>query len=179
MDPEERECERLLQTGDPEALPRLFRRFQRPLLSFLYHQTGDRAAAEDLLQEAFVRVWRNRESYEPRGRLCGWLFTIARRLAIDFGEKRRARGGESLPEELPDPRGGPERAAEALISRERIDAAIAGLPESQREVFLLREYGGLSFAEIAELSGCPLSTALARMRYALLKLRKELGDLDA
>ena len=191
MDPEESECERLLQEGDPEAIPRLLKRYNRPLLSFLCHQVGDRTAAEDLMQEVLVRVWRNREGYEAQGRLSGWLFTIARRLAIDHLEKesrrpkplgaQRDEDGAQAPspqDRLLDP-STPERELESAGTRSRIEAAIAALPEEQRETFLLREYGGVSFAEIAQMTGSPLGTALARMRYAVLKLRKTLGESDA
>ncbi|MFC1679189.1 RNA polymerase sigma factor [Elusimicrobiota bacterium] len=189
MDPEEAECERLLQAGDPESIPRLLKRFQRPIFSFLYHCVGDRSAAEDLVQEVFVRVWRRRDSYEARGKLASWLFTIARRLAMDFSEKRGRRrtepldaatvGVRPLVETLADEKEAPERVAERTATRRRIEEAIAELPEGQRDVFLLREYGGLSFKEIARMSDCPLGTALARMRYAVLKLRKALGDVYA
>jgi RNA polymerase sigma-70 factor (ECF subfamily) len=86
---------------------------------------------------------------------------------------------EGAEERLASPEPGPEREAEAASARVRIGAALGRLPEDQREVFLLREFGGLSFSEIADAMDCPLSTALARMRYAVLKLRGELGDLRA
>ena len=69
--------------------------------------------------------------------------------------------------------------AAILRSLQRFQQARAGLPEEQREVFLMREYSGLSFLEIAQALGCPLGTALARMRYAVLKLRKGLEDFHA
>jgi len=184
VDPEESECERLLLAGDPEAVPRMLKRFNRPLFSFLYHKVRDRTAAEDLLQEVFVRVWRGRERFEARGNLAGWLFTIARRLCIDHSEKAARRRTESLEapagdgrmlaDRIPDPAASPERSAEGASARRQIEEAVAALPEEQREVFLMREYGGMSFKQIAETTGVPLGTALARMRYAVLKLRKVL-----
>ena len=87
---------------------------------------------------------------------------------------------EGEPEDLPaagwSSEPGPSRAAESAETRERLARALLELSDEQREVFLLREYGGLSFKEIAAAQGCPLNTALARMRYALLKLR---GRLEA
>lgn len=185
VDQREEECDRLLAGRHPAAIAKLLERYHRPLYSFLYHRIGDAAAAEDLLQELLVRVWRNRDRYEARGRLSAWLFTIARRLASDELAKRSARRTQPLEDALEDapapaePLPGPEAQAAAGEGRGRIEAAIAALPGEQREAFLLREYGGLSFAEIAEAQGCPLGTALARMRYAVLKLRKALEDLDA
>jgi len=185
VDPREEECDRLLAGRRPEALALLLERFQRPLFSFLYHRIGDAAAAEDLLQELLVRVWRGLDRYESRGRLSAWLFTIARRLASDELAKRGTRRAEPLDDDASqaqaalEPGPGPEAQAASSLARARIEAAVAALPEEQRETFLLREYGGLSFAEIAEVQGCPLGTALARMRYAVVKLRKALEDLDA
>lgn len=188
MDPLESECERLLRDGDPEAIPRMMKRYNRPLFSFLYHLVGDRSAAEDLLQEVFVRVWKSRERYEAKGRLASWLFTISRNLAVDYSEKARRRRAEPLEREneegsfgerFADPGPTPEREAENTALRGRVETAIAELPKEQREVFLMREYGGLSFAEISKAAKIPLGTALARMRYAVLKLRKSLGDVYA
>ncbi|MFA5140610.1 MAG: sigma-70 family RNA polymerase sigma factor [Elusimicrobiota bacterium] len=184
MDPEESECELRLRSGDPEAVRLIMKRFQRPLLSFLCNMTGDYASAEDLLQEVLVRVWRHRERYQAQERFSGWLFTIARRLALDHLEKAGRRRTipleeEGLEERVPEPDAVPDRALEGADLRRRIEEAIAALPEEQREVFLLREYGGLQFSEIARMTGAPLGTALARMRYAVLRLRKVLGDAYA
>ncbi len=181
MDAEESECERLLADGRPEAVSALLRRFQRPLYSFLVHLVGDRLEAEDILQEVMVRVWEARGRYEARGRLAAWLFTIARRAALDrLRGRARAVPLEEGALELPAPEAeGPERGAAALLTRASIADALAGLPDAQREVFLMREYGGLSFAEVAAATQAPLGTVLARMRYAVLKLRRVLGDLDA
>ncbi|MFH2203971.1 MAG: sigma-70 family RNA polymerase sigma factor [Elusimicrobiota bacterium] len=187
MDSGEIECERLLLSRNPDAVRKLIGRYQRPLFSYLYHRMTDVSAADDVLQEVFVKVWKNRDAYEARGSLAGWLFTIARRTALDHEDKIRRRRTASLDaaegigerERYADSAVGPERLADSSAMGARIDAAVAALPEDQREVFLLREYGGLSFAEIARETGCPLGTALARMRYAVLKLRDKLGDLDA
>jgi RNA polymerase sigma-70 factor (ECF subfamily) len=184
VDPEESECELRLRSGDPEAVRLIMKRFQRPLLSFLGNMTGDYGSAEDLLQEVFIRVWRHRDRYQAQGRFSGWLFTIARRLALDHLEKAGRRRtapleGECLEERLPEPDAAPDKVLEGADLQRRIEWAIAALPEEQREVFLLREYGGLQFSEIARMTDAPLGTALARMRYAVLNLRKALGDAYA
>ncbi|MEI8190625.1 MAG: sigma-70 family RNA polymerase sigma factor [candidate division NC10 bacterium] len=180
---------RRLKAGDPEAFKELVQEYETPLFSYLCHRLRNRAQAEDAFSEVFVRIWRGIESYRPQGRLKAWVFTIAHRLALDHAEKARRRRedsmdaqdgeGRPLSEGLASLEPGPELEAAAHDSRTRIENAIAALPEPQRQVFLLREYGGLSFAEAADAMDCPLSTALARMRYALIKLREKLGDLDA
>lgn len=170
--------------GDPAAFEELVRRYEDRLYGFLFHRV--RAWAEDVYQEAWMKVWSHLPRYEARERFGAWLFTIARNAAADAAEREGRRrgvpldapGDEGAPIERVPGRGGPEEDAEAGDLRARIDAALAALPPEQREVFLLREYGGLSFKEIAEAQGCPLGTALARMRYALAKLRERLEGKD-
>ncbi|MBI5245234.1 MAG: sigma-70 family RNA polymerase sigma factor [Elusimicrobia bacterium] len=187
MDSEEELCRRL-KAGDPQAFKELVREYETPIYSFLCHRLRERAAAEDAFAEVFVRVWRGIGSYRPQGRLKAWLFTIAHRLSLDLAEKASRREqsldaedaqGRPLSETVAGPEPGPEREAIGQETRVRIEAALASLPEEQRQVFLLREYGDLSFAEIALAMDCPLSTALSRMRYAVRRLRGELEGLDA
>lgn len=175
---------------EPENLEfgRLVERHGPGLFCYLLHRLGRREDAEDAYAEVFMKAWQGWSSYQEHGRVQAWLFTIAHRCAIDRSEKEsRRRGvaletdaeGLSLLDRAVSPEPGPEREAEGGYARERIALVLAALPAEQRDVFLMREYGGLSFVEIAEASGCPLSTALARMRYAVAKLRAGLGDLDA
>lgn len=168
--------------GDPRAFPELVKRHGTGLYGYLRHRLG--SEADDAYAEVWMKVWERLGRYEDRGRFGAWLFTIAHRLFLDKARRAGRRPQEPLEEEggeerFASPEPGPEREAEASAARERIGAALGKLPEDQREVFLLREFGGLSFAEIADAMDCPLSTALARMRYAVLKLRGELGDLRA
>ena len=176
MEPDRTEFERLVQEHGPG------------LFSFLLHRLGRRADAEDAYAEVVMKAWEGWGTYQERGRAQAWLFTIAHRRALDraaYDARRRtvplevdAQGLSALDRE-PSPEPGPEREAEGGYARERIARALAELPPEQRDVFLMREYGGLSFNEVAAALGCPLSTALARMRYAVMKLRERLGDLDA
>ena len=167
-----------LRRRDPGAFRWLLDRWGGPLYTYLARRTGDRAAAEDLVSEVLVRVLSHIERYRSRGRFAAWLFTIAYRLCLDHLERRRPDAGEAVVEPA-SAEPGPEREAFSAVAREKLERALADLPERQREVFFLREYGGLSFAEIADALDCPLSTALARMRYAVLKLRKDLEGFDA
>ncbi len=169
------------QGGDVRAFEVLVRRHRTPVFSFLLRLTGDRGRAEDLCQEAFLRVVKASGGWEPRARFQTWLYTLARHLAVD--EARRAVFRRTEPLDAPagreaaaeDP--APDRAADAALLRPRLEAAIAALPEEQREVFLLREYAGLRFAEIAEVTGTPENTVKSRMRYALEALRERLAAL--
>ncbi|MBI3550005.1 MAG: sigma-70 family RNA polymerase sigma factor [Elusimicrobia bacterium] len=175
------ELARRAAQGDSRGFEELVERTKGRLYSFLWHRVGP--GAEDVFQEVWMKVWRGLPRWEPREPFSAWLFTIARHAAIDFA----TREGRRLAEPLEDARAdvlaeaapGPERLAEANAASHRVDLALAELPEEQREVFLLREYGRLSFKEIAALQGCPLGTALARMRYALEKLKIRLEGYDA
>lgn len=177
--------------GEAAAFEGLFERHRRPVLTFLVHQTGSRAIAEDLFQDVFLRVVRARASYRPTGSFRAWLFAIARN-AITDDRRRSALRGAGTADAVNDPaepssddraRRGPDarpaaadpvEASHARDLRGRIEAALRRLPEEQREVFLLRERAGLDFQAIAD--ACGLATAKSRMRYALEALRRRLAD---
>jgi len=182
--PAEESDERLMlrfQAGDARAFEVLVRRHRTPVFSFLIRLTGDRARAEDLCQEAFLKVVRAAGDWEPRARFQTWLYAIARNQAVDEARRRAFRRAEAL-DAAPaaavaseDP--GPDRSAEGALLRPKLEAALAALPDEQREVFLLREYAGLRFYEIATVTGVPENTVKSRMRYALEGLRARLAAL--
>lgn len=166
--------------GDARAFEVLVSRHRTPVYSFLVRLTGDRARAEDLCQDAFLRVVKASATWEERATFKTWLFTIARNLASDEARRnvfRRtddldAPGGAAATEPSGDP--APDRAAASAELRPKLEAALAALPAEQREVFLLREHAGLRFPEIAVVTGTPENTVKSRMRYALEGLRQRL-----
>ena len=181
--------------GDVRAFERLLARYEKPIWSFLRRFVRDAEAAEDLLQEVFLRVVRDAQeanaAWKGQSKFSTWLYTIARNLCIDRARRSAVRGADSL-DGATD--GGPETTAtlheriaapgpgtDAVVAgREagrRIDRAIAELPDDQREVFLMREVMELPFAEIASVVGVSEPTVKSRMRYALEKLRAALADL--
>lgn len=166
------------QGGDARAFEVLVRRHRTPVFSFLLRLAGDRGRAEDLCQEAFLKVVRASQEWEPRARFQTWLYAIARNLAIDEARRQAFRRAEPLDGPAAaaaasdDP--APDQGAEGALLRSRLEAALAALPEEQREVFLLREHAGLRFAEIAEVTGASENTVKSRMRYALESLRERL-----
>jgi RNA polymerase sigma-70 factor, ECF subfamily len=172
------------QAGDARAFEVLVRRHRTPVFSFLVRLTADRARAEDLCQEVFLKVVKASRTWEERARFRTWVYAIARNLAVD--EARRAAFRRAEPLDAPGPAGAaahpaddppPDAAAAAALLRPKLEAALAALPPEQREVFLLREYAGLRFAEIADVTGTPENTVKSRMRYALEALREGLAAL--
>ncbi len=179
VEPSDDELFERYRKGDAAAFERLLSRHQSTLFGFLVRLAGNRALAEDLFQETWMRVVRESHRYRAEQKFSHWLFTIANRLAIDELRRRKRWNTVSVDDDeaavtLPDH--GPSAADETDRRRtlSRVEAAMDTLPPPLRQVFLLREHGGVSFKEIAAMTGAPLGTVLWRMSAALKHLRKEL-----
>jgi RNA polymerase sigma-70 factor, ECF subfamily len=141
-----------------------------------YYVLGHREDAREAVQEAFVRCWRAREGTNGVADLDAWIFSVVLNAAKDLRRRRLVRAAEPLPPEdamratakEPDP----SAAIERRDSLERVRGAIHTLPEPEREVFLLRQNGELTFEAIAAAVGIPVGTAKTRMRTALRRLRE-------
>ena len=175
--------------GDVRAFEVLLTRHRKPIYNFVLRYVLDKAQAEDLMQETFLRVIRGAESYEKQAKFTTWLYTIARNLCVDASRRAKHRRADSLDAPLDEEEGSatlldrtaaPKVAVDrSVISKqlgEHIQRAVSALGPEQREVFLLREVMDLPFKEIAEIVGCPENTVKSRMRYALEKLREALGE---
>jgi RNA polymerase sigma-70 factor (ECF subfamily) len=178
--------------GDAEAFAALYDRWSGPLLRFFWHLCYDRDAAEDLLQETFLRLWRAAPRYEVRAKFSTYLFQIGKNLWLNEREKvlrrplrisldapRDAGGGEegdslaaSLDSGAPDPG---NEAARGETGR-RIRAAVDRLPEGQREVFVLAAIQELPYAEVGSILGIPEGTVKSRMWAAVRRLRTTLEE---
>jgi RNA polymerase sigma-70 factor, ECF subfamily len=178
---------RRLAAGDEAALEDLYRRWSKPLLHFLNGMCCDRALAEDLLQEVFVRVWRAAPRYEPTARFSTWLFHVARNHWLNEREKRlhrirpvplerQAPGEEESSVDAPDPGAAPpDEAAAARELGTRIQLAVDRLPEKLRETWVLAVGQGLPYPEVAQVLDIPVGTVKSRMFQAVRHLREELG----
>jgi RNA polymerase sigma-70 factor (ECF subfamily) len=181
------------QRGDSSAFAFLVRRHKAPLYNFVLRHLRSQAAAEDITQEAFLRVVQRASDFKHEARFSTWLYTIARNLCIDHSRKMKLRrhpsldaptetsdGSRTLLEVVPSSstESDVERAAEWTAMRRSIVAAVEALPDDQREVFLLREVANLPFKEIAEVTGTPENTVKSRMRYALERLRMALSNFE-
>ena len=167
--------------GDPAALEAVIQRHGPAILGVLRGLVGP-VEAEDLFQETFMRFLKNIGRYRHRGRLRAYLVTVARRLALDQLRKQKIRGEQSLDETNLVPsagEGSPELNAAEAEQRQRVEGALESLSDKQREVLILHYFGGLTFREIARVTGVPLGTALGRMHYALRHLRKQCVEMEA
>jgi len=166
---------RVQQRRDEEAFNILFARYRGPITSYVYRLVGNRAEAESLAQEAFLRVLDKSGLYDYPKRFSTWFYTIARNLATDFLKKKRAVVPDDF-QGLSESRLGPaEPVAERQVAwqeeLERLSRALLELPVPYREVVVLRALQGLSYREIAAIVDCPESTARSRMDHALDYLR--------
>ncbi len=167
-----------LTARDEQALASLYDRHAHIAFSLAYRIAGDREVAEEVVQEAFLSVWRRAASYQPgRGTVRGWLLAIVRNRAIDTVRAREARPRTTVIDELPlAAADDPEREALAALDGYVIRAAVATLPADQRIVIDLTYFGGLTGPEIAARLDVPLGTVKSRLRLALSRLRDHLAE---
>jgi len=172
------------RAGDREALAPLVEEYRRPLFGFILKMTEGRGDADEVFQEVWIRAIRNLDRFRDDN-LLGWLFRIAHNLVVDRARRRRpiaepppAADGEpgDWAEHLPDRGPGPDTEIAGRDLGRRIRQAVDRLPAPQREVFLMRTEADLPFHQIARVQRVSLGTALARMHYAVRKLRAELKD---
>ena len=170
----------LAQHGDRNAFGELVRRHYPKTVQIVHRFCGDPSLAEDATQEAFLRAWMNLPTFRVGSTLQNWIYRIAINAAVDV---LRRQSGESISDEKADLEvdraPGPEMA---LLAKERTNAvqqAINSLPHAARSVLVLREYGELSYREIAEILDIPFGTVMSRLNYARTRLRHLLeGYLD-
>ena len=161
----------LVQSGNEQAMASLFDRYSKLVFSVGLRVLRDPAAAEDILQEVFMQIWRNPDSFTAaRGSLGGWLAIVARNRSIDTIRRRRPTVDvDDVPLassfNLAD-----EAERNSLMERAR--EVIHKLPLEQRKTLEMAFFDGLTHSEIAEMTGDPLGTVKTRIRSALLTLRK-------
>jgi RNA polymerase sigma-70 factor, ECF subfamily len=162
--------------GDRNAFGELVCRYYENVIRVVYRLCGDSQIAQDATQEAFIRAWVRLPSFQPRGPFRNWVYRIAVNTAIDILRQKphesieNSEGMQMMAEKGP----GPEAA---YIEKEQVDflqSAVRALPEAARTVLVLREYGGLSYDEIASVLEIPLGTVMSRLNYARSRLREML-----
>lgn len=168
--------------GDLESFNQLVLRWERPIYALAYRTIGREDDARDIVQDTFLRAYRALPGFKGQAKFSSWLYRIALNLCRDWIRKQRRTPTVQTPEgidliELASEQG-PVESIEDLVARHEMSAAVAEamtrLPDEQRTAIVLKEYHGLTFQEIAELQGCPLSTVKTRLYQGLSVLRRHL-----
>jgi RNA polymerase sigma-70 factor (ECF subfamily) len=166
--------------GDENALAVLIERHQSKIYGFIYNKLNDRDAADDIFQDTFIKVIKTLKSnsYNEEGKFLPWVMRIAHNLIIDYFRRNkkmpmmRETDEYSIFSYLTDS----SQNVEGRIITEQVEndlqKLIEALPDDQKEVLTMRLYRDMSFKEIADITGVSINTALGRMRYALINLRK-------
>jgi RNA polymerase sigma-70 factor (ECF subfamily) len=172
----------LVGRKDPEAFEVLFDRHGGPAYSLAYRIVGDRAAAEEVTQEAFISVWRSGARFDAaRGSVRSWLLSVVRNRAIDFLRSRAGKApkltfdDDSVLEQRP----AQERTEEEALRHEttaELRGALGKLPGEQAKVIELAYFGGFTHSEIARMLNLPMGTVKGRMRLGLEKIRGDLAE---
>ncbi len=174
---------RQIADRDPRGVELLYDRYSGVAFALAYRLLGERGSAEDVVQEAFLNVWRQGATYDTRrGTVRTWLLTIVHHRAIDQMRSMRSKAGSDtvIDDAMPLP-AKEDTWTEVVqgLEHERVRQAMATLPPEQRQVVDLAYYGGFTHTEIAQRVGIPLGTVKGRMRLALDKLRDLLHVPDA
>jgi RNA polymerase sigma-70 factor, ECF subfamily len=170
----DRSCIDRFRAGDVKAFEELYDRHSPLLWSMVLRIVGRAPEAEEVVQDAWLQVWRSADTYHPsRGTVVGWLVTVARSRAIDRlrGLMSRQRAETSGHVEPPARASDPPAGVERLQIQSQVAAALAALPAQQREILQLAYFAGLSQSEIAARLGAPLGTVKSWTRQALSRLR--------
>lgn len=164
--------------GDEEAFRLLVLRWETPVFAFLLRMLGSREEAQDLCQETFLRMIRSAEKYRPTGQFPSWLFRIAGNQARSRLRRRKILRWLSFEESRSDPPSSSPDALQQLELQElqhEVRAAIARLPERQREALVLKQYQGFKYTEIAAVMGLSVSAVQMLLHRATAALRKDLA----
>jgi len=173
------------QQGDSYAFDLLVKRYQDPLLNFVYRFLGNHNEAEDIVQETFYRLYKNKHYYREIAKFSTWIYTIAGNLAKTELRKRNRRKLFSISHfmstekdyDIPDSSFTPDTVTNSQITDKIIQKAIDKLSPKFKEVIVLRDIQGLSYEEIAEIVKIPLGTVKSRVNRARLRLQEDLKDL--
>ena len=168
--------------GDADSFNQLILRWERPIYGLAYRVIGREEDARDVCQETFLRAFRALPGFKGEAKFSSWVYRIALNLCRDWMRRQRRAPTVQMPDgvdpiEMASERG-PVESIETLVERRElsgvVEEAMTLLPEEQRTAIILKEYHGMTFQEIADLQGCPLSTVKTRLYQGLSVLRRHL-----
>jgi RNA polymerase sigma-70 factor, ECF subfamily len=175
--------------GDQDAFNQLVKRWERPIFALAYRTLGREEEARDVVQDAFLRAYRGLAGFKGEAKFSSWLYRITLNLCRDLQRKERrtplvqVAAGDDDAVDIADRQPAPMESVEDLVDRrqmsEAVKVAMSELPEEQRMAIMLKEYHGLTFQEIADQLGCPLSTVKTRLYQGLSVLRRRLERQQA
>ena len=169
--------------GDTESFNTLIRRWERPIYALAYRVIGHEDEARDVCQDTFLRAFRGLRGFKGQARFSSWLYRITLNLCRDWIRRQRRTPVVPAPDgidldEIADRQAAPVDLVEDRLARQDLNRSVVkamrALSEEQRTAVILKEYHGLTFQEIADLLGCPLSTVKTRLYQGLTVLRREL-----
>jgi RNA polymerase sigma-70 factor (ECF subfamily) len=167
----------LVARSDESALAELYDRVGGTAYGLAYRVLRDEALAEDAVQEAFLGLWRSAGAFIPeRAKASTWILTLVHRRAVDLVRREQRRRTEPLESAHEPTDDSAEEAAWLRLDRERVQSALAQLPDQQREALELAYYGGYTQSELADRLGQPLGTIKSRMFAGLTRLRELLEE---
>jgi RNA polymerase sigma-70 factor (ECF subfamily) len=170
------------RAGDVESFNQLIVRWERPIYALAYRMLGREEDARDVCQDTFLRAYRALPGFKGQAKFSSWIYRIALNLCRDWIRRQRRNPVSQMPEDV-DPgeiaaAAGTTESIEDLVARRELGAlvgeAMGALSEEQRTAIILEEYHGMTFQEIADMQGCPLSTVKTRLYQGLSQLRRHL-----
>lgn len=183
--PTDEELLKQVYEGDTVAFDIIVKRYKMRLVNFVFRFVRDRDLAEELVQETFLRVFRERKNHERISNFSTWIFTIAGNLAkSELRRRKRWRffsldqqdNDEGAEFEIPDESQLPDRMAHDRMIEKAVQDAINSLSLKYKEAVILRDIQGFAYEEIAEIIGCPVGTVKSRVNRARLRLQEQLQD---
>jgi len=171
------------QRGDVDSFNQLILRWERPIYALAYRVIGREEEARDVCQEAFLRAFRALPGFKGQAKFSSWLYRITLNLCRDWMRRQKRAPVSQMPDDTDAmelaSQAGPVESIEDLVARRQLSAAVeeamTQLPDEQRTAIILKEYHGMTFQEIADLQGCPLSTVKTRLYQGLSVLRRHLA----
>jgi len=173
------------ETSDTEIFEAIVSRYKNPLFNFVFRFLGDRDATSDVVQETFIKVYRNKDSYKTFAKFSTWIYTIAGNLAKTELQRRKRKnqisinswGEDEETMDLPDGGPLPDRLVDSGIKNKMIQEALLKLPEVYREMIILRDIQEMSYEEIAEMMEISIGTVKSRINRGRAQLQDLLRDI--
>ena len=163
--------------GDAASFEQLVKKYERPVLNTIYRYVGDKAAAEDVAQEVFLKVWSRIKTFQRRSTFSTWLYRVVANQSLNFRDRRARRRAEPLSDSLPDGRADLHEQFEKETTSRLLREAVNGLPGNQRLALILSKFEERPYREIAEIMGVSLSSVASLIFRAKQSLKKKLLPL--